>query len=427
MQIRISRIFNAICCLILLLDFNFFYIFKLPSWLFAINSKSNKFLIVILILLMALCVLFFRQKSVAQYKYLIRYSLILFLVVFFLCFYTSIRYDAQGINSTIRIANAYLIPLIGIPIVYIYEKEGSINSLIRFIEYLTFFWYAIAVLQFVVYSLSGKVFLYDFFGNEGTVALRNNTIRLTMFTFGNIFVLYHFGKIVSSNYSTHKSWHLLNFIMGLFCVFFIQKTRMFYLVDVLGLIVILYFSGNRKRSKIRNMLFLFLTIGYLIFSGTIQEFFNSIFYGNEVYRFNSTEVRLDAVAYYIGYFFKNPVFGMGLVSDGKYPIIVHGPFLEYYFSDVGFVGVLAQTGLFSLFIYIMPIFRMVYVAIKIVHRRMGDSYFFQLAMTVFFLAGSVSIPFTHPAYAVGFAFAIAYTEIINKQIRDSDGLYNYIR
>ena len=416
MKIRVCKLYSFIICLILLLDFNLWYLFKLPTWLFTMNSKSNKFLIVILILLMYIDVLFTKQASIRAYRYQIRYSLILVLAVVFLSVSTAFMYTAQGINSTIRIANVYLVPLLVIPILYIYEKDRKLDSLVRMAEFATFLWYIVAIVQYNAYNFSGTVFLHDFFGSEGEVALRNNTIRLTMFAFGNTAVIYNFYKLICGD--RRRIWHASNLILGIICVALIQKTRMFYLADTIGVMVVLFFSGKAKNARLRNITILVVAIFYLFASGMIEQFLSSIFVGNDVYKLNSTEVRVDAIGYYIARFLQNPLTGMGFVSESKYPTLVHGPLMNFYLSDVGFVGVLAQTGIFSIVIYVMPLIRMINVSKLAIKSGCAERYCFQIALTVYFLITSISIAATVPGCAVGFAFAIAYTEIVKRQIHE---------
>ena len=413
--VTVSQIDKFCILIVILLDYNFFYLIRQPSWLQQLNSKSTKILIGGLIILLALFIVT-RRELITRYRFLLRMECGIMIAVVCVGFCTLLHYKNQGISSTIRIMMPYFIPLLAFPILYLVEYGGvSWRHVLGTIEKVVFIWYVVSIISFVVYQKTGSNFLIEFFTDD-QITTRNAGIRMAMFSFGNVALFYNL-ECWLNNVNGKKLWYFMNLILGVFCVFFVQSTRMFYLADSLGMFIVLLLSGKTKKKKVRNIAIIIIVLMVLIQTNIISNFIDSILYGNDVYRYNSTEVRVGAYSYYFNAFLRNPLYALGFVSDGVCPTIAHGTLGVYNFSDVGFVGLLGQTGVFAVLIVGIPYLRMLWISLQLLKKKRGKEYSFLIALAVYFLVTSMSIIATAPAYAMILPFAYAGFEYVWKRER----------
>lgn len=405
------------CVIILFLfDLNFFYLVKLPPWLLLINSKSSKILIVVMGIVMSVWYSFKSKKFNKEYRYYWIYLIITLISVIIVIISSQSTYYKQGLNSTWKIASSLLIVFLSIPILYLFENGYNIDDLFKYLNIIVMIWYIVVIFQYFTYRKNGHFFLIDYFSSD-EFRIRNNSIRLTLFSLGNIAILYNFNEIyVKKKSISKKIWNLIILVAGLFCVFFVQQTRMFYIVDCVGVMIIILASSNKPHKVIWNLMLIGFV--FLLLSDYISRLFNSFIAGDDVYNYNSSVVRQYANIYFFQSFLKNPWFALGFVSDGVYPYIAHGPALIYNMSDVGFIGLLAQTGLFALFIYVMPIIRCTVIIIKIIHRKLLNQNTLLFSLYVYMLVSSISLMMTTPSYAILLPVIYAYFEFENRKLLD---------
>ncbi|MFI3213727.1 MAG: hypothetical protein R3Y24_10330 [Eubacteriales bacterium] len=405
-KVKESKIIFFLINFLILLDYNFFYIIKQPSFLYVVNNKYNKSLISIICIGLTIYIIVKKGNKIKKYKWTRFYSALLVISIMLVIIITTYIYDKQSILSTIRVSISYFIPILILPILYILEM-GYSEKMMRYMEKFVFLWYVICFLQYILFMINNTIIINDYFA-DGDINMRGGNVRITLFLFGNLFLLYHFDMLLSKN--KKRSWHLINFILGVLCVFLVQQTRMFYIADMLGLFIILFFSGKKVNKKIRNMLLFAGGVIMLLLTGAVQALVNSIFFGNDVYVLSSTSIRVSAIEYYISCFIENPLIALGFVSDGTYYNLVHGISGSYYYSDVGYIGVLAQTGVFSIIIYIIPLLRMFYITLKCIKKTTLEECAFMISICCFLSILSMTIAFTSTTRILAFTWFYALFE-----------------
>ena len=102
--------------------------------------------------------------------------------------------------------------------------------------------------------------------------------------------------------------------------------------------------------------------------------------------------------------------GYGWPSDAGYSQVAHGLLGTAYTSDVGFIGLLAETGLFSLVFFVIPIIRMIYVLVKTKEMPLDAMRMFLMVLIVYLLTTSATIIITDGARCLALPIIMALYE-----------------
>ena len=347
--------------LIFLLDICFWYIVPIET---SFTGMYNKKLITLLIVGLTLIILvttkIFWKKS---FGFLLMFFLLYLTDVIALFIYSKSQYPAQGFGGTFAMAYYYLGLLIVFPILYVMMKSEAPEQLIEMLNKFAIILIALLLLQGIVYSLSGKVFLSELL-NADDLMMRNGRIRIGMTLMGNISVIYNFSNIVDKK---AEKIHYAGFVMGLICVFLVQMTRMYELA-IVGALVAIFITSSERNNKILRIFIVSIIAIYIIFgTGIINSFISSFDVNGDLGA--GTRVRIEAIEYFMSFVRKSPFFGMGFVHQNYYSKVLYGTTGTYYLSDVGIIGLLTECGWGMTFLYIVFCIRMIYIIIKLREQR----------------------------------------------------------
>ena len=173
-----------------------------------------------------------------------------------------------------------------------------------------------------------------------------------------------------------------------FCLIVVAQTRAYTLLLLAIFIIFIYFRFSKKFSKDLKYLFLFsLSIASMI----VIYFAFTYLLNFQVGRAESFDTRGLELKYYWGLIKQSPIFGVGFLrGDGVYQGITSGPFLNYYFSDIGIIGFLAQTGSLGVFFIIVLLTQLVISLRK--SKNIGASLIIFTALVGSFIMRSLILP-----------------------------------
>ena len=412
--IKFSTIVRIILLLIVLIDISFFYLLNLPKSFG--NYKYLYITIVIIVLCSACCFNTKIKRCTFKYRSFLKYYTPFLLVALILMlFYSQVVYTSQSLVQAFIAEYYFLIILLVYPIIYIMNIDNGYDKIFRMLNAVTFLWYIVMIFQSILYNGTGDLFLKGYFMTD-RVVIRSG-IRIFSSTLGNIMILYNFNAFYN-NYKKKKDllFYLMMFVLGMYCLLVIQQTRMYTIAIIISLLFLIFSTNKLNTKVIINVLVLSIALLILIQSKSLSVFFTSFTDG----KIDTTNVRIDAITYFKGYIIKNPIFGMGLVSyGGNYNSILRGFDGSYYLDDLGFIGLLTKTGFFALSIYVVLIFRFIYIYRRICKKNSCKENGFLLSLLTFLIISSISIIITDPVriIALPFIFAIfeyKYIQIISK-------------
>lgn len=359
MKIKVDKIslIKYIIYLIFLLDICFWYVIPMETNFTGMYNKKLIILLIVGLIFVTLITTRYFWKKI--FKFLLLFSMLYLVDIIALFLYSKSQYPAQGFGGTFAMAYYYLGLLIVFPILYVMQKSEKPEQFIETLNKFAIILIGLLLIQGIVYSFSGKVFLSEIL-NADDIMMRNGRIRIGMTLLGNISVIYNFSNIVDKK---AKSIHFIGFIMGFACVFLVQMTRMYELA-IVGALIAIYITSSERNNKILRIVIVSIIAIYIIFgTGIINSFISSFDVNGDLGA--GTRVRIEAIEYFMSFVQKNPFFGMGFVHQNYYSRVLYGITGNYYLSDVGIIGLLTECGLGMILLYIVFCIRMIYIIRKL--------------------------------------------------------------
>ncbi len=397
-----QNIRKAILIFIIFIDLYGFYIVKFPE---AINVyiRWNKMLLLGIGIFLYIIGLVKRNRIVSDIcnEYIRPYTVCIVGSLLLLCIFTKISSPETSINQLIIESSPYLLIILVSFYLRIMVHDGGIDGFHNVINYTIVVWYILLIIQSNIYSQTGKIFMTESQSHEW-IWQRDYGIRIGLGSIANIMILYNFYIII-----TRKKKKLFSYIqlaLGLYCSVVVQQTRMYIITVILSMIIMFAYSGSVTSKKIRRGVL--LLVGVIMLSGNvIQNYVGSFSIISD--KGSSTVARLGAIEYYMSIFMKNPLFGFGFTSNSA----IRNGGAGYDMTDVGFVGLLAQVGLFSIILYIFIFVRMTYILYKMKKMQYIDlSYSYMVGLYTFALFTSGSLIMTNHGRAMTIPFLLAIYE-----------------
>ena len=349
MKITLRRLTEIILVVTIIIDSCFLYLAKLPGNLSGFLSPTNKiFEGLFVVFAIILCLLSKRLQSVARpyMGYLKKYLTVYVLSIFFVTIATKIKYPS-GSNWATYMLVQFMIPLLSYIVIDYLHYSGE-ESLFHIINVFLLVWQSVLIAQSLLYSTKGILFMA--YLNKDTVFLREGNIRIGLGAFGNIMLIYNFYKTVYSR-ENRKLLEIVNLVLGLYCLLFIQQTRMFTLIIFVIYIYFLVSQGKKLKTIGKNVLIAISGAIALINTGFLNSFI--VTFTSSDYE-GSSVARQYAYEHFLSVFIANPLFGFGFASPGNYSDLVYGNLGLASVDDVGIVGQMARFGIFA-FVIIVPV------------------------------------------------------------------------
>lgn len=337
--------------ILLFLDLSGFYMIVFPS---AINSyiRFNKAFLAVLAIIIFI---FFINRNLISNNissFLHNYIIVLCFSLLCLIGLTAISNPGQKMITFFIGCSPYLLMFFSLYFIEIMIRDGNTDDFFKYFNIIAFVWYILLIIQSYQYNYNGSLFMLTSQTNE-RILTRDSGIRLGIGTVGNLMILYNFHIIIQKH--RKALINIILFAMGIYCAFMIQQTRMYNIAIIISLAMIYISAGKITSKRITRICFIAVVLVFFLNSQIAQSFFDSFSVTGD--SGNNTLVRLKSINYYMSIFYKSPIFGFGLTSNEK---VYSGGGL-YDLTDVGFIGLLAQSGLFSIILFIIPVIRLIYI------------------------------------------------------------------
>ena len=407
----------AVCIYIfVVLDNHLFYLVKESELLAQILYKQNIYIMIGCSSFILFIYYKMRyRKFLYQYtRWVTPYFFILVIVLTGLIIFTTVQYPLQKIINTLQAASGFSVIFMAVPVMVVFIRHNGTEKFMKFMNIVAIIWYVLLLVQrFALLTTGSYLFAFNNYSSENFIAGRSK--RIVMPIWANIMILYDFVKIYAGiiDKKIYKLY-ILQFVLGMFCMIFISQTRG-YILAVMSSILVIIFLGKKPASfKVKEIILMFLLAVAVFFSDIIPEFI-SIFSVN-VERGGSTSIRLYEIQYYWECFCNNPVFGNGLAGYGPYSYVQNGNYGVAWYDDVGIIGLMAQTGVCAVVIYIAPLIHMIKLARQI-YKKSADKEvsFFSIGIVFYLLVSSATLIITDIGRVVVFPIIYAYLEYHNIQ------------
>lgn len=379
----------------IIMDNQIFYIFDLEI-IYNIFYYTNVYLMTICVsfVMMVYYEVRYPKRIYLYTKWFIPYLIILSIVLISLVAYTINQYPLQKFRNTIQQASPFFVISMTVPLLVLFIRQGGTEKFMRFLNGIAAVWYVIILIQRYVLSISGSyLFGFSYYASENIFSYTARVGRILIPLYGNIMIIYNFVKMYAGilNKKVCK-FNVILFILGMYCMIFIDQSRAMLLVIILSILVIILLGKKPLLFKEKEILLFFILLPASLLCGVIPKFIASFSTKGDMAV--STIARLREIQYFWECFCNNPLFGNGLSIHEAYSHVEHSNFGAWY-CDVGIIGLMAHTGLCTVVIYIIPLVHMLKRAIQI-YKKSSDRevVFFSAGIAVYMLASSATIIIT---------------------------------
>lgn len=411
LKIKKPTLNGILILLSILAMYHFYYLIDFPDIIDTVLRNTN-LSIIIYIFTISLYLLFYKsyKRVTKEYVWLDKYFLILSFTFLLIYSFTAIKYDNQSPVKILCQGARLLLPTM-IPL-YLkkFQRDGGPKKTFELINNIAIIWTVLIIVQSFIYDTTGNIILdFNTLLVRG-VSSRANGIRISGNVFINIMAVYNYFQIFNKN-DDAKIKYFIYFILDMYAIVFVCQTRAFIFIVILCLLVQAIFMVRTKRAKKIEIVVLFVAIISLFASGYAQNMANDFIQVDVKENHASVNNRMYALTYYGECFRRNPIFGNGIVAETDgYRYVEHGPLGKAYYSDVGFIGLLAETGLCSIVFFFYPLFKII-KSYRMIRKRKDNIEYdsqFVLPLLVYIIATSFSLIVTDAGRAIAFPLYIAY-------------------
>lgn len=359
----------GIMLLLLLIEYRFFFLIKIPDFIQKTMTYHNKLLIFII------SIVFFIVYGLYKKKLLFTYEIVVFLSLILISIFYSYEIYNPQLNEIIIPAVSYLMIILYFPLRKV--LVNNISLFIKLLSILNIMACLTLITQYTVFTFNRTVFLsiYEFY-RSGEIAIRNGDIRITYLgTIISLSCIISIGVLIntSKKIEVNRFMHVSNILLSLIYFQFISQTRM-YVVSILATIIIqFYFVLSDKNNKwLKRILFL-IGLVFVSYSFGIVDFIIQLIApirdGSYIYD-GSYYARLDSIEFFSEVIKNHPFSGNGILDPNvgsPHYYQIHGLKGQSYYSDVGILGTVAQFGLPMFFWYVFLLYK-----IFIIRKRTND-------------------------------------------------------
>lgn len=392
LNLYVKEIFFSISIIILcLLDLNLYSLIEINYPLSKFWGFYQKALLVIISLI--LFILYNGWKNCPSLLKI--YLIIVCSSMTMIYMYSSINYPSNELYNIILQSNQFFLIFLSFPLYKFFIKQKGYYHIFNLLNIVVFIWYILCIAQSVTYSVTGTLFL-NVFEN-----IRNNSLRIDLIGIPNIMFLYNFCQVFYNKENKSKLFNIVQLLLGLYCIVFIQQTRAYYIVFICSILAIIVFY---RRMTVVRLFFILSCLIFISYYAINSGFLDSFGPNSEDY--GSTVARLGAYSYFWNSFLHNPLFGHGIIASVDLLSISTGPYGIYFYADVGFVGALAQYGVFILLLYVLPILYGIVSVYKRIQSRNVDP--FAIGFLMYVIVSSSTLLCTNDMRSFLWPFFIAF-------------------
>ncbi|MBE6048875.1 MAG: hypothetical protein E7213_10860 [Clostridium sp.] len=353
--------------------------------------------------------LIFKSKYIRKNTSTFRFDVLIFIFLIIAeIFMSKFRYG-QSLSCSIKAGIYYFSILFYYVITYKEQERKTLEFMKKCFIYMSFILSIILILQYYIYDRMRITFI----GVDLSRAFRMDGVRITdgMY-FISIGIICTLAKILTykREFSARKFIEYVVFLsFDLFYIVFVSKTRSILVVICLVIVIMMLCSGNDVKKKLLIILVSSIAIPLFLNSSIVKKYID--LGETDTY---STEVRIEAMNYYIDQVSENKLLGVGLIYEKDnhdiLSYILHGPETKYFKSDVGIVALYNTFGLFGLGWYILIILKFIRILRRKVNNGVLVNNVDSIGLFSYFIATTPTLNMVSPDLIIYMAIIMAFID-----------------
>jgi len=367
-----SSMLVFIFIIIALLETRLFGLVKIPKVLSGVWSVNNWTFVFSVMVVVTIFQVIKKPSIWNESGFIKNYFLLLMVSLIIIVVYSMLKYENQNIIYVLYSCSDFLSVFFALFILHIMKKKGDFKIIFNVLYIFATIISSLCIAQSYIYSIGGPIFLQ---GATGAI-MRNNNLRISLGSFQMISTVYALYKCYGIS-NRNKIVSTIVFIINFFALLYVGQTRMQIIAASLGCIIVMMIYTNTPKRSLIVCIFGLSAMIFLVLSGTLSGFFGT--FSDE--GISDNIARFGSFSFYWQHFLQNPFICFGFIVNPSYFSLKYGPPGNYYYVDVGIVGLLAQTGLFTIIIYIWPVIHWGKECINILKNKVyRNKYGFLVAM-----------------------------------------------
>lgn len=352
------NLFSIASFILLLVNYKFLYLFKLPD---SYGERSNEILFVLVTVCMFLVFIYSKNRKTLNLNFqYTKYLFLIYIIVFIEMLFTMIKYTGEPSTS----AFIETCPYLALLSYYIFSSSCQLNysSFLKQLMFFSTIASTFAIVEYFLYLYNG-ISLFKFFGfNYGQVTSVSQNAIIDLSRNGQSRLigsdLIDFSSVIpislilnnKKNVNISKIYAWINLLLIYSYELFISKTRSVFIFTLMTflLLFILKISFISNGLKKVAMFIIAILFSLFLFIKLKIEYINHLDY--------SYYHRVDEAAYYIEVFKNNFLFGNGLLKDVPNLLEdyerIHGfnSFASNSYNDIGIIGQMGKFGILGMLI-----------------------------------------------------------------------------
>lgn len=409
-KIKITRSIEIVLLhLIFFLDLRFLYFLKQPGFIEAGNNSDNKSYILMLLYVLLIYDLYVDNGKISKRRYSFLFPYIVFQIIIsvVIVLYSKIRYSQSWFDMAMC-ADYLMFPIAAFAFCHMMNTEDKFKRVIRDLVKFVYVALIVNAINGAIFKVTG-VTLFKGVNQEGTLKLRGiGLIRSPwscLIFIATAFVVYEFYEKkyeILSKKEVRKFVAVLAIDVAFFC-----GTRMT-IVALLSTIALMFVMSNKMSSRKKFLGIVFICL-ILVLSNGVDLLMSS--FSLDGAGKASTLARTREIVYYFNTIKDNPLFGMGLVRPKRYELkLVYSGGFSGTPTDVGLLGLLAETGLLGGGMFGCLYLRGVILVVRNYKKKYG---LFLFGLMVYITATLPTLIITNVPRVLALPICIAIFETVN--------------
>lgn len=420
--------YKIILLAIFIVEMHFFGLVTLPSAIeFVVYTNRSKWVAVVAILMACVCWRNYGKGTLKSYRgFLKKYLTVVTVSVVILYIHAIIMYPLNDLLTTYGLGTYYFYAFLAVAMLYIFEQENGFEDFLKMVNIVTAIMYIVSIIQGIHYLRTGGLLFASASSEIIGGMIRDGKVRIDAGAFSNIMLIYNIYNLYNLRRKNRRNSFvsMIVIVLGVLNVYFTGQSRIMLLTVMVSVVVLIFIGDGTTKKKLVSGIALFVGAIAIVFSSVSAEFLSS-FSSLGDYA-GSTIARTNAWVYYFNKFLENPIFAIGFAGDVNYYDLVHGNsgvyyqtlLVRYYYSDVGFIGQLAITGIFSIGIYLWPLFHMIKIVFHFIRQQISKQGAFLIALVCYLVSTSATLIILDANRVIAFPLVIAIFEYSFKHYKE---------
>lgn len=237
-----------------------------------------------------------------------------------------------------------------VDLMVVFERAASVGCLLY-------------ILNALFFQATGSLILpgQSFLGDFEHASVRYFLVRLSVPAIFDFTTIFSFVMLLTTSGGERRE-HIFAFAVGVCAIVLVAQSRAEIAAIAISIFVALVLRFGHEHPYLCLISAGILALILLAITGLFSNILGLFMVNGNLER--STMIRSDSTDYYLSVFTQNPLIGFGfIVGSPSYYSLEHGISGLAWTSDVGFVGQLAQWGVFFLVLFVLSCARAIYVTL----------------------------------------------------------------